>query len=130
MFVACKRYFDFGGRSDRPEFWLFYLWLMLFGLSLWFGNYCAMRLLPSTALNLTFGAVYIAGLGASMIPFAAVACRRLHDTDRSVWWLLIIILPGLGMLALLHFFTLQGTAGANRFGLPVGTSAGAIRISD
>ena len=51
-----------------------------------------------------------------LIPNLAVAVRRLHDTDRSGWWLLLIFLPILGWLALFVFYCLDGTRGPNRFG--------------
>ena len=68
------------------------------------------------------GASYHAGvLGiifslATLIPGIAVGIRRLHDTDRSGWWLLIAFVPFIGALVLLVFFLLDGTSGPNRFG--------------
>ena len=51
-----------------------------------------------------------------LIPHLAVMVRRLHDTDRSGWWLLLGLLPLLGGLVLLIFFIIGGTRGPNRFG--------------
>jgi uncharacterized membrane protein YhaH (DUF805 family) len=51
-----------------------------------------------------------------LIPSIAVAMRRLHDTDRSGWWLLIAFIPFIGSIVLLIFFVLEGTRGPNRFG--------------
>jgi len=48
--------------------------------------------------------------------FIALAVRRLHDTDRSGWWLLIGLIPIVGSLVLLVFYILPGTQGQNRFG--------------
>jgi uncharacterized membrane protein YhaH (DUF805 family) len=42
--------------------------------------------------------------------------RRLHDTDRSGWWLLIAFIPVVGILVLLYFYVSRGDAGQNRFG--------------
>ena len=53
---------------------------------------------------------------AMLVPWLAVAVRRLHDTDRSGFWLLIIFFPLIGSLILLVFFIMSGTRGANRFG--------------
>ena len=53
---------------------------------------------------------------AILIPWLAVAVRRLHDTDRSGFWLLIIFFPLIGSLVLLVFFIMSGTRGPNRFG--------------
>ena len=53
---------------------------------------------------------------ALVIPSLAVGVRRLHDTNRSGWWLLIAFIPILGALALLVFFVLPGTVGSNTYG--------------
>lgn len=53
---------------------------------------------------------------AMLIPWLAVAVRRLHDTGRSGFWLLIMFVPLIGSLVLLVFFIMSGTRGPNRFG--------------
>ncbi|MDG4768408.1 DUF805 domain-containing protein [Solwaraspora sp. WMMD406] len=53
---------------------------------------------------------------ALLLPSLAVGVRRLHDTDRSGWWLLIALIPIVGAIVLLVFFVLDGTHGPNRFG--------------
>ena len=53
---------------------------------------------------------------ALLLPNLAVSVRRLHDTDRSGWWLLLSFIPIFGTLALLYFMVLRGTEGSNRFG--------------
>src|SRR3546814_7133710 len=53
---------------------------------------------------------------AIIIPYLAVAVRRLHDTDRSGWWMLLSLIPLTGSLILLIFFVMGGTRGPNRFG--------------
>jgi len=51
-----------------------------------------------------------------LIPGWAVLFRRLHDTDRSAWWLLLVLIPVLGWLVILIFNCQRGTPGENRFG--------------
>src|SRR5207237_7646976 len=51
-----------------------------------------------------------------LIPGIAVSVRRLHDTDRSGWWLLIVFIPIIGPIVLIVFMCIDGTPGANRFG--------------
>ena len=51
-----------------------------------------------------------------IVPNIAVSVRRLHDTDRSGWWMLIVLVPLIGGITLLVFFVLEGTRGDNRFG--------------
>lgn len=50
------------------------------------------------------------------IPALAVVIRRLHDTDRSGWWILISLVPLIGGLVLFVFYLIEGTRGPNRFG--------------
>ena len=50
------------------------------------------------------------------IPALAVVIRRLHDTDRSGWWILISLVPLIGPIVLLVFCCIDGTRGPNRFG--------------
>jgi uncharacterized membrane protein YhaH (DUF805 family) len=51
-----------------------------------------------------------------LLPSLAAGVRRLHDTDRSGWWLLIALVPLVGAIVLLVFWVLEGTRGDNRFG--------------
>lgn len=53
---------------------------------------------------------------AVLIPSLAVTVRRLHDTDRSGWWILIVLVPLIGTIVLLVFALLEGTPGSNRYG--------------
>ena len=46
----------------------------------------------------------------------AVAVRRLHDTGRSGWWLLLAVIPLVGQLVLLYFFIDEGDEGDNDYG--------------
>lgn len=136
-----KKYMDFTGRAPRAEYWWFYLGMIvaylvamivdsLVGITL-FGPYGVVTCLLALAL---------------IIPGLAVTFRRLHDTNRSGWWVLIVVVPyfivgilmgmsmasgdvtgmasaglvGLvalaGAIALLVFMVLPGTPGDNRFG--------------
>lgn len=51
-----------------------------------------------------------------LLPSIAVAIRRLHDTERSGWWLLLSLIPIIGTIVIIVFLCQNGTAGANRFG--------------
>jgi uncharacterized membrane protein YhaH (DUF805 family) len=53
---------------------------------------------------------------AILIPSLAVSVRRLHDIDRSGWWILIALVPLIGTIVLLVFALLEGTPGNNRYG--------------
>lgn len=53
---------------------------------------------------------------ALLVPSIAVSLRRLHDTDRSGWMYLLVLIPLVGPILMLVFFVSEGTAGPNRFG--------------
>lgn len=122
MITAVKtvlgKYATFDGRAPRPEYW----WWML-----------AMVILY-TILGVIDGALIAPMLGFEpfqteaaqplslvvalglLLPNVALSIRRLHDTDRSGWWLLLGLVPVLGGLVLLVFYLLPSTPGPNRFG--------------
>jgi len=103
--AALRNYVGFGGRARRREFWGFVL----------------VNALVSAALQLSGGfmktdiPVEVFGL-LVLLPSVAVAFRRLHDTGRSAWWLLIGVLPLVGQVVLLVFFCSAGDRGDNRHG--------------
>lgn len=101
-----KNYVTFDGRARRTEYWMFILFNCIISivLSLLDG------VLGTTPL---LSAVYSL---AVLLPSIAVSIRRLHDTDRSGWWLLIALIPLIGAIVLLVFFCLEGTRDGNRFG--------------
>ena len=114
MLQPIRRYADFEGRSRRSEYWMFVLGIFIFELV------CGVVVNLGGAVHsvlywLLSGLFGLALLGL-FVPSLAVAFRRLHDTDRSAWWLLIGLLPFLGAVALLVFYCLDGTPGPNRFG--------------
>lgn len=96
-----QKFAQFTGRSRRKEYWSFVL-----------GNFIIGFVLGLVGLE-TIGFVFAL---AAFIPGIAVAVRRLHDTDRSGWWLLIAFIPLIGVIILIVFLLLNGTSGANRFG--------------
>ncbi|MFZ7305062.1 DUF805 domain-containing protein [Avibacterium avium] len=102
-----KNYAQFNGRARRKEFWWF--------VAVDFLLYVILGMLDFVLLNNDFGFTGIYGL-ATLIPSLAVRVRRLHDTDRSGWWLLIGFIPVIGFIVLFIFACLDGTQGRNRFG--------------
>ncbi len=72
---------------------------------------------PESARSVPFGGV-LAGLVTLVlfVPTLTVSVRRLHDTDRSGWWFLLVLIPSVGAIVVLVFFLDRGTPGANRFG--------------
>lgn len=105
--VAVERYADFQGRSPRSEFWWFALFYFVATLAI------GMIGVISETLAGIINFVFWLGL---LIPSIAVGVRRLHDTDRTGWWLLIGLIPVIGTIVLIVFFVQRGTPGDNRFG--------------
>ena len=106
-YIGCfKRYADFSGRARRKEYWLFALFnaIACFIVEFVDGLLCLCGLL--------------AGLYslAVLVPSLAVTARRLHDTNRSGWWMLICLVPVIGGIWLLVLLVLDSQIGSNRFG--------------
>ena len=116
MFAPLRKFADFNGRARRSEYWLFFLFYMVVSFVL--GIIGGMVMGPADPTN-PFGGANILGLIwglAMLVPSLAVGVRRLHDTDRSGWWLLIGLIPIIGFIVLIIFYVLDGTPGSNKFG--------------
>lgn len=101
-------YLDFNTRSSRSAYWYWSLFAVLVGIAT--GVIDLIVFGPGTsALNI------LASL-ALLLPGLAVGVRRLHDLNRSGWWLLIALIPIIGALVLLYWFVQPGTDGDNDFG--------------
>ena len=98
-----KNYATFSGRSRRKEYWLFLLANFIVGFLI--ALILSSLTISPEGLNGVLSIYYI----ATFIPHLAVCVRRLHDTDRSGWWLL---LPLINVI----IFTLDGEEDENRFG--------------
>lgn len=109
---ALRKFAVFAGRARRKEYWLFILFNILASIALAVAD----ALLGTIDLDTGVGLLSSTYSLAVLIPTIAVAIRRLHDTDRSGWWLLVSLIPVLGTIALLVFLVQDGTAGPNRFG--------------
>jgi len=110
--LALKKYATFSGRAQRAEYWYFYLFYLLIfiGLSMVDGI--------TGSFNAAAGIGLLGGLYslALVIPSLAVGVRRLHDTGRSGWWLLIGLIPLIGVLVLLFFFVQDSAPTDNGYG--------------
>ena len=116
MFKAYKRYFDFQGRSNRSEYWLFALFWALISIPYYYVVLRDPTGYMGNPVSMAIVAIYMIAALGSFIPSLAVSVRRLHDTDKSGWLLLLWLIPLLGALILLVFFVLPGTKGPNKYG--------------
>jgi uncharacterized membrane protein YhaH (DUF805 family) len=117
MLLPYRRYSDFQGPSRRKEYWMFCLLTFLVSigfdvLMLSTGGFSGGPSAIGVLLSLVF-AVFSLG---SLVPSIAVGVRRLHDQDKSGWFVLIALIPLIGSLALIVLLCLDGTRGANKFG--------------
>jgi uncharacterized membrane protein YhaH (DUF805 family) len=103
--AVLKNYAGFTGRARRTEYWMFVLFNVVIGIVLEI-----IGLLIHTQII-----YYLYGL-AVLIPGLAVAVRRLHDTDRSGWWLLLGLIPLVGAIILIVFLATEGQPGNNQYG--------------
>ena len=110
-----KKYVVFSGRARRKEYWMFTLFNVLISIALTFLD--VLLLGHDMGDPESIGIVSTIYSLAVLLPSLAVSIRRLHDTDRSGWWLLIALIPLIGAIVLLVFMCLDGTRGSNRFGV-------------
>ena len=103
--VLLNKYATFSGRARRSEYWWWYLFVTIV---LVVGGDPRPRS-GLTYSDLTVGGGWIATIAGIvfLIPNLAVAVRRLHDTGRTGWWLLIGLVPSSGSIVLLYFFVLD-----------------------
>jgi uncharacterized membrane protein YhaH (DUF805 family) len=106
--VVFERYALFDGRAGRAQYWWFVLANIIVSVVL--------QILTS-ALSAFFILSILYSL-ALIIPGLAVAIRRLHDTNRSGWWVLISLVPLVGVIILIVFLATDGDPGANQYGEP------------
>jgi len=106
-----KKYATFSGRAQRAEYWYFALFniiisFVLVGIDtvLGFGGDMGMGVLSG---------IYSL---AVLLPSLAVGVRRLHDIERSGWWLLIGFIPLIGFIVLIIWFVKDSQAGENKYG--------------
>lgn len=109
---ALKKYAVFGGRARRKEYWYFVLFNLIISITLAFIDGVAGTYSPPAGMGL-LGGIYAL---AVLIPGIAVAVRRLHDTGRSGWWILIALIPIVGIIVLVVFMVQNSNPGQNEYG--------------
>jgi uncharacterized membrane protein YhaH (DUF805 family) len=99
-----SKYANFSGRAPRSEFWFWTLFYCLAGIAASFVD-------RAIGLPVASGLFWL----ATLIPTLAVTVRRLHDLDRTGWWLLLFVVPAANFV-LVVWWCMRGTSGYNRFG--------------
>jgi uncharacterized membrane protein YhaH (DUF805 family) len=92
-----KKYAVFSGRARRQEYWMFFLFSVIASIVLAIID----AILGTSILQWLY-------VLATLIPSLAVGVRRLHDTNRSGWWVLISLVPIVGTIILIVFMASEG----------------------
>lgn len=105
LHVIKNNYLNFEGRARRAEYW----------------NFVLFNFLASVVLNVVDSALGMMLLGglyslAVLLPSIAVTARRLHDTNRSGWMMLIALIPVVGIIVLIVFLAQEGHPNSNQYG--------------
>lgn len=100
-----KKYVEFTGRARRKEYWMFFLINILIAMAI-------------GVLDAILGLGLLGGIYALavLLPSLAVTVRRLHDTGRTGWWILIGLVPLIGFIVILVFMVLDSQPGDNAYG--------------
>ena len=109
--LGFQRYIDFSGRSSRAEYWWFTLFIVLVDII-------------ATAVDIVVLGTDLWGIGllsavwqfATLIPSLAIGVRRLHDIDKSGWWLLVWFVLVIGWIVLIVWAIKGGDGGPNKYG--------------
>jgi uncharacterized membrane protein YhaH (DUF805 family) len=99
-----QKYAVFEGRASRKEFWMFYLFNLIANVILWILSLIGLGFLS-----------YIYALFI-LVPSLAVGVRRLHDINKSGWWMFIAFIPIIGAIWLIILWAMEGTGGPNNYG--------------
>ena len=100
-----QKYVDFSGRARRSEFWYFVLF-----------NFLVSIVASMLAHLIHFGLLTSIVSLALFLPYLAVAIRRLHDTGRSGWWVLLGLIPLVGIIILIVWWATDGQPAPNQHG--------------
>lgn len=101
---AFKKYAEFSGRATRTQYWMFILFFMII--------YFVLALIDVFAGTMVLAFIFNV---AVFLPSIAIAARRLHDTGRTGWWQLIVLIPLIGAIVLIIFFV-QDSVEENEYG--------------
>jgi len=110
--AVLKKYAVFSGRARRKEYWMFGLFNFIF---------CVVALILDNLLGIAiehvgYGPIYIIYTLAVLVPGLAVGVRRLHDVEKSGWYLFIGLIPIVGGILLIIKMCTDGTPGENKYG--------------
>jgi uncharacterized membrane protein YhaH (DUF805 family) len=100
-----SNYVNFRDRASRSEYWFWILFIIIADV-------------VAGIIDAVLGIQLVTGIFGlvTLLPNIAIAIRRLHDLDRTGWWILLGFIPIIGWIILLIWYVTKGTDGPNRFG--------------
>jgi uncharacterized membrane protein YhaH (DUF805 family) len=107
-----QNYVNFSGRASRSELWYWVLFAFLVSIAAFLVDYS----LFSLPVAIVGGPISLLASLGLLLPNLSVAVRRLHDIDRTGWWVLLALIPVVGLIVLVIWGCQRGTVGPNRFG--------------
>ena len=116
LWVMRDNYANFNGRARRKEYWMFTLFFMLFLLASIFVFGALIGILGDNTGTILGGIILVALYFGHLVPALAVTVRRLHDTGKSGWMYLLVIIPYIGSLIIFIFTVIKGDRGDNKYG--------------
>ncbi len=108
-------YANFAGRAVRSEYWY---WMLFYFIVVVVLQILAAVMGSRESPSILVASIFAIWSLGSLIPALAVTVRRLHDTDRSGWFILLALIPLVGAIILIIWYCNAGTPGPNRFGPP------------
>jgi uncharacterized membrane protein YhaH (DUF805 family) len=110
--TVIKKYAVFSGRARRKEYWMFFLFNLIFSIvAIVLDN-----LLGTAIKDLGYGLISGLYFLAVLIPGLAVTVRRLHDVGKSGWWIFISLVPLIGSIWLLVLLATDSQPVENGYG--------------
>lgn len=103
--ILKNKYAAFDGRASRKEYWMFTLF-----------SFIAIFVLALLGSLIHFNFLYVIYELAILVPAIAVTARRLHDSGKSGWWMLLALIPFIGGLIVIIFLVLESQPGDNQYG--------------
>ena len=120
-----SNYVTFSGRARRSEFWFWFLFAIIVGVVAALLDSMLFPSMMDVQTEMGDGVASVNAQGGPIsalvslglfLPGLAVSVRRLHDVDRSGWWVLLAFIPLIGIIVLIVWWATEGTRGPNRFG--------------
>ncbi len=110
--MVLKKYAVFQGRAQRKEYWYFVFINIAIVLGLLCFDFIIFQIVPGQQHGILTTIYYL----AIIVPTIAVQVRRLHDTGRTGWWILLTAIPLIGPIVLLVFYCQDSESGTNVYG--------------